>query len=345
MKPKKSLTIHDLARELNYSASTISRALKNHKSISTKTTKLIQKAAKDQGYRPNSIAASLRKNQSKTIGVLISKISRPFSSNLISGIETEARKRGYNVIISQSNDSSQNEITNAKALFDSRVCGVIATLSMETTNTDHFNQFVEQNIPVVFVDRVPENFESYQVIIDNYSAAYLATKHLIEQGCKHIAHFAGAQHINVYRDRKRGYVDALKDYNIPVDEQLIKYMNSLSFEEGEACTTDLFKLDTPPDGIFSANDTAAVSAIMTLKKLGYKIPEDVAIIGFNDDPISSIVEPALSTIYHPAQKMGERSTKRILEHTEKDHKERTNEISVMETHLILRASSLRNTQK
>ncbi|RXG12013.1 LacI family transcriptional regulator [Leeuwenhoekiella aestuarii] len=341
MKKKKTLTIHDLARELNYSASTISRALKNHKSISKKTTQLIQKAAKEQGYRPNSIAASLRKNKSKTIGVLVPKISRPFGSNLISGIETEARKKGFNVIISQSNDSITNEIANSKALFDSRVGGIIASLSMETQNTDHFNQFVDQDIPVVFVDRVPKDFPSYHVIIDNYTAAYRATEHLIEQGCKRIAHFAGSQHINVYSERRRGYVDALKKYNLPVDEELIIYMNSLSFEEGQQYTEVLYNLASPPDGIFSSNDTAAVSAIIYLKKSGYKIPEDVAIIGFNDDPISSIVEPPLSTVYHPAQKMGELSTRRILEHSVNEGTEIAKEISVMDTHLILRASSLR----
>ncbi|RXG32392.1 LacI family DNA-binding transcriptional regulator [Leeuwenhoekiella marinoflava] len=341
MKKKNTLTIYDLARELNYSTSTISRALKNHKSISKKTAQLIQRAAEERGYRPNSLAASLRSNNSKTIGVSISNISRPFVSDMISGIETSAREKGYNVIISQSHDSYDNEVSNAKALYDSRVCGIIASLSMQTENTDHFNQFKDQGIPVVFVDRVPNNFQSYHVIIDNYTSAYIATEHLIEQGCKRIAHFAGSQHLNVYSQRKKGFIEALKHHDLEIDERLIVDMKTLSFEEGAQVTAELFKLNNPPDGIFSSNDTAAVSAILYLKKQGIRIPDDVAVIGFNDDPISSIVEPALSTIYHPAQKMGELSTRRILEHLEKEDGMHTTEISVLETHVISRASSVR----
>ena len=204
-KKNKVVTIYDIANQLNYSPSTISRALKNHKSIGKDTTKQIQETAKKLGYRPNSLAASLRNNRSNNIGILIARINRPFISSLISGVENSARAAGYNVLISQSDDNYKNEVANAKALYDSRVCGIVASLSMETKNVDHFKQFIEQDIPVVFVDRVPSDLNSYRVIIDNYSAAYKATEHLIQQGCKRIAHFAGAQHLNVYKLRKNGY--------------------------------------------------------------------------------------------------------------------------------------------
>ncbi|SFF69922.1 MULTISPECIES: LacI family DNA-binding transcriptional regulator [Salegentibacter] len=338
---KKEVTIYDLAKELNYSPSTISRALNNHKSIGKKTIKKIQKTAEEFNYRPNALAASLRNNTSRTIGITIPKINHPFQASLITGIEKTARKAGYNVIITQSDDKYKNEVDNVKALYDARVGGLIVSLGMETRDTSHFDQYVKQNIPIVFVDRVPENFNSYRVIIDNHAAGYRATKHLIEQGCKRIAHFAGAQHVNVYNLRKKGYVDALIDSGLQVDEELIMDMKTLSFEEGKKATEKLLKLDNPPDGIFSAIDTAAVSAILYAKEKGVKIPEELAIIGFNDDPISRIVEPTLSTVSHPAQKMGEISTKRILEHSTRKLDAAVSEITMLDTEIIIRNSSKR----
>ena len=338
---KKEITIYDLAKALNYSPSTISRALNDHKSISSKTVKKIKEQAEKMGYRPNTLAAGLRNNKSNTIGISISRINRPFMSTLISGIEETARKSGFNVIISQSNDKYENEVSNLKALYDSRISGLIDSLSMETINMEHFKPFISQGIPLVFVDRVPQGFNTYKVIIDNYSAGYNATKHLIDQGCKRIAHFAGAQHRNVYEERKKGYLDALKEHHLKVDPQLIIYCKTLSFEEGEKATNELLKLPNPPDGIFSSNDTAAVSAILCAKKKGVKIPEQLAVIGFNDDPISSIVEPALSTVSHPALKMGKIAAKRILNHSSKNHDEEVSEITVLSTEIIQRASSLK----
>ncbi len=341
MNSKKKVTIYDLAKKINYSPSTISRALNDHKGISKKATKAIKEAAKEMGYRPNTIAASLRSNRSNTIGIMISRINRPFIADLISGIEATARKEGYNVIISQSDDKYENEVSNAKTLVDSRIGGLVASLSMETTDYDHFEQFVEMGVPIVFVDRVPDNFNSYQVVIDNYAAGYRATKHLIEQGCKRIAHFAGSQHRNVYAGRKQGYVDALKESGIPVDEDLIFILDTLSFEEGKKATKKMLKLPNPPDGLFTANDTVGVSAIMYAKKHGVKIPEDLAIIGFNDDPIASIVEPGLSTITHPAIKMGEICAKRLMEHSDETYDKDVSEITILNTDLVVRESSQR----
>ncbi len=340
MKIKKEVTIYDLAKELNYSPSTISRALKGHSSISKKTTMEIKEVANRLGYRPNSLAASLRNNKSKTIGIMISRINRPFVSSIISGIEESARNAGYNVIISQSTDSYKNEIENAKALYDSRISGLVVSLSMETEKFNHFQQFLDSGVPVIFVDRVPEELETYKIIINNYSAGYKATKHLIDQGCKRIAHFAGAQHLNVYHERKKGYLDALIDNNIPIDKKLIINLESLSLEEGKKVTNALLDIPNPPDGIFSSNDTAGVSAIICAKKRGVKIPDELAIIGFNDDPLSSIVDPGLSTISHPAIEMGKLSAEKILAHLQNLQKDNV-ETTILDTELIIRESSKR----
>ncbi|WP_291103799.1 MULTISPECIES: LacI family DNA-binding transcriptional regulator [unclassified Flavobacterium] len=341
MKETKDVTIYDIAERLNLATSTISRALKDHHTISAKTIKKVKKMADEMGYRPNTLAAGLRGNKTKTIGVLISRINRPFISSLISGIEETAQKAGYNVIITQSHDSYTDEVDLAKALYSSRVSGIICSLAMETRDTSHFQQFMDKNIPLVFVDRVPKEFNTYRVMIDNYSAGYKATKHLIEQGCKRIAHFAGSQHRNTYSERKRGYVDALIEYNLPVDEDLIINFTTMSYEEGEKASNYLFDLANPPDGIFSSNDTAAVSAIQCAKKRGLKIPQDVAIIGFNDDPIASIIDPGLSTITHPAVKMGQTSAKKILSHLKSSKKDNLTEITFLNTEVLVRESSKR----
>tara|TARA_R110000823_G_scaffold20644_1_gene62986 strand:+ start:9447 stop:10514 length:1068 start_codon:yes stop_codon:yes gene_type:complete len=342
MKIKKEVTIYDLAKVLNYSPSTISRALNNHKSISKKTIDLIKEAAEEMGYRPNNLAVGLRNNKSNTIGILIARINRPFMASLISGIEETARKAGYNVLICQSNDNYENEVSNTNALYESRITGLIVSLSMETVDMSHFQKFLDNGVPIVFVDRVPNNFNSYKVVIDNYSAGYLATKHLIEQGCQRIAHFAGAQHRNIYQERKKGYLDALREYDFPIDENIIIHFNTLSFEEGDKATKELLKMSDPPDGIFSSNDTAAVSAIMCAKKMGVDVPRDLAIIGFNDDPIASIVHPSLSTVSHPAKKMGIISARRIIEHSNQDYDTDLSEITVLGTDIIDRDSSLKN---
>src|SRR5690606_34530282 len=334
MKIKKEVTIYDLAKELNYSPSTISRALNNHKSISKKTIKLIKDAALEMGYRPSNLAAGLRNNKSNTIGVLISRINRPFMASLISGIEETARKEGYNVLISQSNDKYENEVSNCNALYDSRITGLIVSLSMEAVDTAHFQTFVEQGIPIGFVD----------LVIDNYTAGYTATKHLIEQGCTRIAHFAGAQHRNIYEERKKGYLDALRDSGLPILEELVVHFKTLSFEEGTKATKKLLKLDAPPDGIFSANDTAAVSAVMCAKKMGVEVPDQLAVIGFNDDPIASIMQPSLSTVSHPASKMGAISARRILNHSGHNYDSDLTEITVLGTEIIQRDSSMKKTK-
>jgi len=295
MTNNKDVTIYDIAEKLNLSSSTISRALKNNPSISKKTIKKIQKAAEEMGYRPNILAASLRGNKSKTIGVLVSRIDRPFISSLISGIEKTAQNAGYSIIITQSHDLYEDEVNLAKTLYSSRVSGIICSLAMETKGTAHFKQFMDKEIPLVFVDRVPKDFSTHRVMIDNYTAGYKATKHLIEQGCKRIAHFAGSQHRNIYKERKRGFIDALKENDLPVDD-------TLSYDEGAKITKQVLSLKNPPDGIFSSNDTAALGAIKIAKKMKVKIPEELAIIGFNDDPMALMVDPELSSVTHPAKK-------------------------------------------
>ena len=340
MEENKDVTIYDIAEKLNLATSTISRALQDHHTISKKTIKKVKETAEKMGYVPNTLAAGLRGNKTKTIGVLIPTITQPFLSSLISGIEIAAQKSGYTVIIMQSHDSYKEEVNMAKALYSNRVSGVISSLAMETRDTSHFDQFISNNIPLVFVDRVPKNFNTFRVIIDNYVAGYKATKHLIDQGCTRIAHLtAGSEFGNLYNERKRGYLEALNDHNIPVDEDLIIYLNAVTYEEGVKASNKLFDLNPIPDGVFASGDIIAVSAVQTAKKRGFKVPEDIAVIGFNNDPISQIIDPNISTITHPAEKMGKASADIILKNLKSDKKDDVKEITFLNTEVIIRESS------
>lgn len=340
MKKNSDITIYDLAKELNVAPSTVSRALNDHHSIGKKTIKAVKKLAKERGYRPNGVAASLRKRQTNNIGVLVPRINRPFIASLISGIEEAAKEAGYNVLISQSHDNYQNEIDNAKAFFDSRICGLIVSLAMATKEFDHFGRFLKNGTPVVFVDRIPGQMEWQKVIINNYQTAFKATQHLIAQGCHRIAHFGGALNQVIYQERKRGYVDALLQNGLPVDESIILHGDILSADEGAKWTAYLLSLPNPPDGIFSTNDTAAVSAIQYAKSVGVKIPRDLAIIGFNNDPLCLIIDPPLSSIIHPASDMGRLAVEQIIKLIKADGPVPTQTIT-LETEVVVRESSKR----
>lgn len=338
---KKDVTIYDLAHELNVSPSTVSRALNDHHSIGHKTKKAVRELAEERGYRPNTIASTLRTNRSNTIGIIVSWINRPFISSLISGIEKAAREAGYHVLISQSYDSTELEKGNLQAMYDSRISALIVSLAMDTDDYRHFDLFTSNGIPMVFVDRVPAMQGVHKVDINNFNAAFEATEHLVRQGCRRIAHFGGARHQHIYEDRRSGYIAALKKNNLTVDESIIIQFSSLSAEEGTRLAEQVLSMRNPPDGIFCANDAAAVSAIQYAKSRGIRIPEDLAIIGFNNDPICEIVDPQLSSVDHPAVEMGEAAIRQALAMLKGEIGMDSASRMTLETQVVVRASSRR----
>lgn len=342
MKENTEVTIYDIADKLNLATSTISRALKEHRSISKKTIEKVKKAAKEMGYRPNTLAASMRSKKTKTIGVLLPTVTQPFLSSLISGIEIAAQKAGYSVVIMQSHDSYEQEINLTQSLYNNRVSGVICSLAMHTQKTSHFQVFIDNDTPLVFVDRVPKHFDTYRVVIDNYMAGYKATKHLIDQGCKRIAHFTVGSEFSIFHERKMGYLAALKEADLPAEEELLVRLKSVTYQEAEKATIKLLDLKNPPDGIFTPGDILGVSVIQSAKKKGVRVPEELAVIGFNDDPISEIIDPNLSTVTHPAEKMGKASAEIILNYLKHPKKEKDiQEITFLNTEVIVRESSKR----
>jgi LacI family transcriptional regulator len=340
MKDRTEVTIYDIARKLNISPATVSRGLNNHFSVSKKTQKQITDTAKSMGYRSNLFAKNLRRQKTRTLGVIVHTLNSNFIASVLSGIESVANKAGYNLIISQSQESQEKEILNVDTMFNRMVDGLIVSLAFDTTDVGHFDSFFEKNIPVVFFDRISFGKSSTNVVIDNFKAGYEVTAHLISQGCKKIAHITGSLTRNVYADRMKGYQLALSENNIPFDEQCV-IVNNMDEQSAIEAAKKLIAMDRIPDGIFIANDNCAAVCMQTLKDAGYSIPKDIAIVGFNNDIISRVVNPKISTVNYPGQQMGETVANALVNHLEgKANLDATSTI-IIKSDLIIRESSLR----
>ncbi|GGK79076.1 LacI family DNA-binding transcriptional regulator [Rufibacter glacialis] len=338
---EKDITIYDIARELNLSPTTVSRALNDHPAVNQKTKQRISEAAARMGYRSNLFASNLRKQHTNTIGVIVPRLNSPFMSSVLSGMEKVANDAGYNLIISQSLETLQKEIANAKTMFNSRVDGVLVSLSYETENLDHFQSIINKGIPVIFYDRVAEHPSCTSIVIDNLQAAYQATSHLIEQGCTNIVHITGNLNRNVYSDRLKGYKYALVDHDLPYDDRNIM-INNLSEEAGEEAARKILAMNPMPDGVFVSNDTCAVSCLKTLKQAGVSVPKDIAIAGFNNDAISRVVEPNLTTVNYPGQEMGEVAVRVLLMQMSGTVEGIPSNTINLRSELIIRESSVRS---
>ena len=333
-------TIHDIAKKLNLSASTVSRALKDNPVISEGTRTLVKRIADEMGYRPNILAANLRTKRTNTIGVIVPLINRHFFSSVISGIEEVAYSRGFAVTISQSNDKFDKECKIAQTFFANRVDGLIVSIGMETNSFDHLKLFSERKIPLVFFDRVVDEIEAHKIVVDDYGGGYRVTQHLISQGAKIIAHIGGPLNLKIYEYRQNGYCEALKEAGLPVNQTLI-INNSLSRGEGTKAIQQLMQNSEKPDAIFCDNDTTALSVIIYLQENGYKVPEDIAIVGFSNEPFSEVVTPSISTVKQPGYLIGQKAAQLIIEQILNGIPNPAFKTIVMPTELIIRNSSKR----
>ncbi|WP_207535742.1 LacI family DNA-binding transcriptional regulator [Desertivirga arenae] len=300
----KEITIYDIATKLNLSAATVSRGLKGHPSISASTRKRIVDTARELGYRFNSFASNLRLQRTNTIGIIVPRLNSNFMSDAIAGMEKVANKAGYKIIISQSLESTIKETENISTLFNARVDGLLVSLASDTSSISEFEQFINRNIPVVFFDRVFNHPKCPNIVIDNYRAGYEAADHLFQKGCRRIMHIGGNQTGKVYRERFEGYQKALRDHGLIASEDLL-IISQLSFEEGTSAAVQILAMNEKPDGVFVANDACAIGCMLELKKHGVKIPEEIAFVGFNNDPMALVIEPNLTTIDYPGEEMGE----------------------------------------
>jgi LacI family transcriptional regulator len=339
MTSDRDVTIYDIAKVLGISASTVSRGLKNHPHVRKEMKKKILMTARKMGYQQNKFASNLRQKHTSTIGVIIPRLDSYFMSTVISGMEKVANDSGYNLIISQSQESLRKESASAATLFNTRVDGILISLSYETTNLDHLNVIFKKGIPVVFFDRICDHPKCKSIVINNYKAGYEVTSHLISQGCKKIVHVGGSLILNVYSDRYNGFRQAMADNNLEVNSESL-IITDLSQKAGVDIARNMIQQKKIPDGIFASNDTSAVAIMCELKQAGIRIPGDVCVAGFNNDPISRVVEPNLTTINYPGREMGEIAASALINILKGQQSDFLNSI-VLSHALIIRQSSHR----
>jgi len=320
--------------------STVSRALNNNTSISESTRKRVWQLAKEINYQPNHLAAGLRKGRSSLLGVMVPHIEGHFFSSVMHGIETVASKAGFNIMICQSNENVANEKKNIETLMNARVEGILVSLARNTHDFKHFDKVSQLSVPLVFFDRVLEEANVNSVVIDDYLGAYQAVTHLIEQGCTHIAHFAGPQHLNIYKNRYRGYQDALRAHGIALDEVLV-HTCDMKISDGVEGMEKLLALDKLPDAVFSASDFSAVGALQVLKARGIRVPQDMALAGFSNETFSSLTEPRLTSVDQRCEQMGQSAVKLFLEMLDDKSGSFSPRRIVLQPELLVRESSLR----
>jgi LacI family transcriptional regulator len=344
MLKEKEITIYDLANELNISVATVSRALKDDPAVNKKTKKKVYELAEKVGYRSNYFARNLRSQKTNTIGLIVSRINSNFQASVISGIEDIATKHGYNLIISQSSEQYSKEEANAKTMFNNRVDGLLVSLAFDAKNLNHFEPFFKKNIPIIFFDRVMQHPDSTSIVINNTGAAYKATLHLAEQGCKRIIHITAPSNLNVYTDRLKGYKQALEEQNIPFKKSNV-IISNLGFSDGIDAAEKILSMKPLPDGVFVANDNCAVGCMIALKKAGIKIPDDIAFVGFNNDPVSEVIEPNLTTINYSGYEVGQIAAQQLISHVKGIFTISSTNTIILKSKLIVRASSLKNKLK
>lgn len=339
---QKDVTIYDLAKELNLSPATISRGLKKSSALNKDTVIRILEKAEEMGYRHNNFASNLRNKRTQTIGIIVPRLNSYFMSSVLAGIEDIASKEGYNIIISQSLEKKELEKSNANTMFNKRVDGLLISLAYDTTDITHLQPFFDKHIPVVFFDRAFLTDQSTSVVINNQEAAYRAVTHLIDQGCKRIMHLAGNMMRDVYSDRLKGYKQALEENNIAYNDKLV-HISKLSEQDGIDAANYILSMKSGerPDAVFCANDMSAVYCMSHLKENGIKIPEDIAFVGFNNDAVSRVIEPKLTTIDYPGYNVGEAAASGLINILKGDAATQKTTKLVLQAKLLIRNSSKR----
>lgn len=337
------VTLKQIAEELGISVATVSKALKEYSDVSKRTRALVRETAHRLNYKPNSFAVNLRTKESKTIGIIIPEIVHHFFSSVIKGIVSQAEKKGYLVIMLQSNESYDLEKKQLDLLISKRVDGILISLANGTGNFDHIKNVISQDIPLVMFDKIAKVVNCSKVIVDDRKAAYMATQYLINIGCKKIAHFRGPLLPQNSIDRFLGYKQALLDNNIKYDSSLV-YINECSdksFEEGKKNAKQLLKDHKDVDGIFINTDLVAIGAMTLFLEKGIKIPEQINIVGFSNWFMSSIISPSLTTVDQPGFKMGKKAFKILYKEmmAKKKNKNFDYKQVVLDTELVIRDST------
>lgn len=334
---KRQITLKDIARALRLSPSTVSRALRNHPAISQETKALVQDYAVKHKYKPNTLALQLRTNRNNTIGVIVPEIVHYFFSTVLAGIQEEAEKENYNLIICQSNENYDREVKSVETLLDARVRGILASQSKSTEKFSHFQEIIDNGTHLVFFDRICTGINTDKVVIDDYAGAYNAVDHLIGSGCTRIAFLGSNPHLPIANNRRMGYEDALRKHGIPVDKSLMQVCDTI--ELARETVPAMLETDPVPDAFFCINDEVASYCLQICKTAGYRIPQDISVCGFTNSYITEVTDPTLTSVDQHGFEMG-KTAARLLINRIKGIEKKTGIVSkVIKTRLVVRNST------
>lgn len=338
-----TITIKDIARALNLSTSTVSRALRDSYEINPETKKTVLEYAMKMHYRPNPIALSLKENRSRSIGVIVPEIANNFFAQVINGIEEVAYNSGYHVVIFQSHESREREEINLDHLVSRKVDGILTSVSTFSQDISHFSSLAERGLPIVFIDRVPEEEKTFKVVANNYKGSYDATRHLLEYGSRKIAHITSPRHLSITRERLNGYKEALAEFGIEFNEKYVKYCEhgGMKTEEILEAAQELIDMEDRPDAIFAASDRITTGTMAVIHDNNLRIPEDIALVGFTNIAVAELLNPPLTTIVQPAVEMGQTAMQLLVDMIENPKKEFDFGLRKLDTTLVVRRSSLK----
>lgn len=338
-----AITIKDIAKALGVSTSTVSRALRDSYEISPETKQMVLECAEKMNYRPNPIALSLKERRSQSIGVVVCEIANSFFSQVINGIESIAYDRGYNVIISQSRESIQREIIDLQYLASRSVDGLLISLSTETSDVNHLRELHKKGLPIVFFDRISEDFETHKVIADNFKGAYDATEHLIRNGHRRIAVITNSEFLSITHERLSGYKEAMRANGMDIIDELIEncFYGGMIFEEIEDAVDRLLSRSPAPDAIFATSDKLTTGCLKTLKQRGVKIPLEISLAGFSNSDLAELTDPPLTVVRQPAFEMGKAATELLLQVIESKKPVTDFEKKILTPELQIRKSTAR----
>lgn len=337
---KKQTTIQDIAKALNITASTVSRALNDHPKIKKDTKRLVWDKAKELHYQPNSIAASLRTGKANTIGMIVPRVNRHFFSNIITGVESVLNPAGYNLIICQSEEKYEKEIENINTLISSRVSGLLISISLETKKYKHIQKAINSNIAVVMYDRIVDHLNVCTVENDDTSGSYDLTRHLIEQGYRKMMWVGGSRALNTYKNRYAGYYKALNEIGIDA-EQMPIFEGNISLEDAYNYLNSYMENQELPEVIYAASDYMAMGVIKALQEKGLKIPEDIAVSGYSNEPFAALISPKLTTVEQYSMEMGKATARLLLDEMQSDSDETIPRKTILKPKLIIRESTIR----
>lgn len=337
---KDKVTIYDISKKLNISAATVSRALNDSPKISEKTKTLVAKTAAEMNYKQNRLALALKKGRTNNVGVIVPYIDRNFFSSVIRGIEEELTPHGYHIIISQSHEEVENEAEQINALLNTQIDGIFMSVSKSTQTTEHIQKILEERVPLVFFDRKIEVTGVSSVVLDDFKGGLMATEHLIREGCTKIAHLSGDLNLEIYKNRYEGYKEALKKHNIEFNPDFV-IQTSSKIDSGAHAVEELWKLKEKPDAIFAAGDYAALGAVQELKSRQIKIPDEVCIVGFSNEPFTKYLESPLSSVDQTPHLMGKIAAQVFLEQVKENQNYSIEKKVVLDPELFVRDSSNR----